>query len=253
MSRTWKRSLTTVVAAACAGLAGLVGAAGVAGAASAAGSPAAAPAPEPSGTISVTGTGTVTVDPDTAVVTLGVQATAATGAEAMEQLTTDSNALADALTAAGIAAEDVQTSGLNLWSTYGDDGITVTGYQASLNVNVTVRDIAAVGSTIDAAQAAAGPGFTINGVSFSFSDPESVLQQARIDAVANARTIAQQYADAAGVELGAVVSIVDSSTSGVVPIMFGRADMAAAAPQSVAINPGTLDLDVTISVTFATS
>ena len=79
------------------------------------------------------------------------------------------------LVAAGIAEEDIQTSGLNLWTTT-DDGGEVNGYQASLNVNVTVRDIDAVGSTIDAAQQAAGQGFTIGGVSFSFADPESVLE-----------------------------------------------------------------------------
>ena len=82
----------------------------------------------------------------------------------------------------------------------GDDGLTVTGYNASLNVNVTIRDIEAVGSTIDVAQQAGGAGFTIGGVSFSFADPESVLEQARIDAVANARTKAEQYAAAAGVD-----------------------------------------------------
>ena len=62
----------------------------------------------------VTASGAVRVDPDTAIVNLGVQANAATGAEAMEQVNTSSAALTDALIAAGIAAEDIQTSGLSL-------------------------------------------------------------------------------------------------------------------------------------------
>ena len=176
-----------------------------------------------SGTITVTGSGTVTVEPDTAVLTVGVQANAPTGAEAMEQLTTDSNALTDALVAAGIDESDIQTSGLNLWSTTGDDGVTITGYQASLTVSVTIRDITAVGSTIDAAQQAVGEGFTIGGVMFSYSDPESVLEQARADAVANARTIAEQYATAAGVTLGDLVSIVDGATTVPVAVRPRRA------------------------------
>lgn len=209
--------------------------------------PAAAP-----GTITVSGTGSVTVDPDTAVVNLGVQANAPTGAAAMDQVSTGVADLTAALVAAGIAEEDVQTSGLNLWPTTGDDGVTVTGYQASINVNVTVRDITAVGSTVDTAQAAAGPGFTVGGVTFSFADPESVLEAARVEAFENAKAVAEQYAAAAGLTLGPVESIVDTPLG--VPVNYGsvvaREDTAQAA---VPVSPGTLDLQVQVTVTFSTS
>lgn len=199
------------------------------------------------GTITVSGTGSVTVDPDTAVVNLGVQATAETGEAAMEQVSTGVTDLTAALVAAGIAEEDIQTSGLSLWPTTGDDGVTITGYQASINVDVTVRDIDAVGSTIDTAQQAAGPGFTVGGVTFSFADPESVLEEARVEAFQNAQTVAGQYAAAAGVNLGSVSSIVDTPYG--IPVNYaGRAemDMAAAVP----VSPGTLDLQVQVTVTF---
>ena len=199
----------------------------------------------------MSGTGTVTVDPDTAVITLGVQANAATGAEAMDQVNASSAALTEALVAAGIAEEDIQTSGLNLWTTTDDRG-EVNGYQASLSVNVTVRDIAAVGPTIDAAQQAAGPGFTIGGVTFSFADPESVLEQARIDAVDSARTKAEQYAAAAGLTLGDVVSIIEGSATP--PLLYRAAPATAAAEDAgPSISPGQLDLTVDISVTYSTT
>jgi uncharacterized protein YggE len=87
-------------------------------------------------------------------------------------------------------------------------------------------------------------------VTFSFADPESVLEQARIDAVGLARTKAEQYAAAAGVTLGDVVSITEQSAS--VPIVTARADMniveQAAGP---AISPGQLDLVVNVVVTYA--
>jgi len=212
--------------------------------------------PTPTGsehTVTVPGTGTVKVEPDTATVNLGVQVTKPTGAEAMAQVNTDAAAITEALVAAGIAEEDIQTSGLSLYSTTGDDGSTVTGYNASLSINVTIRDIDAVGSTIDAAQQAGGEGFTIGGVSFSFADPESVLEQARIDALANARAKAEQYAAAAGVELGGVVSIVEGASYP--PIIYGDARMEAAAADQAGppISPGQLDLTIDISVTFAIS
>jgi uncharacterized protein YggE len=201
------------------------------------------------GTITVTAEGTVRVEPDTAVITLGVQATAATGAEAMEQINDSSTALTQALIDAGIPAEDIQTSGLSLFSTTDDTG-QVNGYQASLNVNVVVRDISTVGSTIDAAQQASGPGFTIGGVTFSFADPESVLEQARIDAVALAHSKAEQYAAAAGVTLGGVVSITEQSSSP--PIIFSGVEMAAADQAAgPSISPGQLDLTVNITVTYS--
>lgn len=213
------------------------------------------PAP-PSGslhTITVPGTGTVRVEPDTATVNLGVQVTRPTGAEAMDQVDRDASAITEALIDTGIDEADIQTSGLSLYSMTGDDGTTVTGYNASLTVNVTVRDIEAVGSTIDAAQQAGGEGFTIGGVSFSFAEPETVLEQARIDALANARAKAEQYAAAAGVELGGVVSIVEGASFP--PIIYGAAmarDEASAA-SGPPISPGQLDLTIDVTVTFAIS
>jgi uncharacterized protein YggE len=215
------------------------------------------PAPSPTGggegTITVAATGTVRVDPDTAVVTLGVQANAPTGAEAMEQVNSSSAALTEALIEAGIAEEDIQTSGLNLWTTTDDRG-EINGYQASLSVSVTIRDIEAVGATIDAAQEAAGPGFTIGGVSFSFAEPETVLEEARIEAVELARTKAEQYAAAAGLTLGDVVAIVEAGSTPPIPVdanfRVAAEDAAAAGPS---ISPGQLDLTVDVSVTFATT
>lgn len=251
MKFNWKTTICAVTAAGVA-LAAVALAASQTVAATA--PPTSEPAPPTAGadgTITVSGTGTVSVDPDTAVVNLGVQANAATGAAAMDDVNASSAALTEALVAAGIAEEDIQTSGLNLWTTTDDRG-EVNGYQASLSVNVTVRDIDAVGPTIDAAQQAAGPGFTIGGVTFSFDDPESVLEQARIDAVTASRTKAEQYAAAAGVTLGGVVSIVEGSAT---PPVLYRGAPTAALDESAgpSISPGQLDLTVDISVTYSTT
>jgi uncharacterized protein len=252
MKLSWKSTICGATAAAgvALGAVALAGAAGPVGATAPPTSEPAASSPAGEGTITVSASGTVRVEPDTAVVNLGVQANAATGAEAMDQVNASSAALTEALVASGIAEEDIQTSGLNLWTTTDDRG-EVNGYQASLNVNVTVRDISAVGPTIDAAQEAAGPGFTIGGVSFSFSDPESVLEPARIDAVEQAATKAEQYAAAAGLTLGDVVNISERSSSP--PDVFGGVEMAAAEAAGPTISPGQLDLTVDIVVTYSTS
>jgi len=257
--RHWKHLVT---AAAVAGVTTVVALAAGAGAGPAAAttppdSTEPAPAPGippveagPERTIVVNGHGAVSVVPDLATVWMGVQTTAATSQEAMDALAEKSNALIATLTALGLAEEDLQTSGLNLWPQYGADGTRIESYQASTNVTVKIRDIARVGEVIDAASGFVGNELTLGGISFSASDPEAVLQEARVAAIENARTRAQQYADAAGVGVGEVVRIVEASASD--PSIFRGMDMAAAdSVESVAIEPGQQELTVDVTVVFA--
>lgn len=200
--------------------------------------------------ITVNGSATVFVEPDTAIVSLGARAEAATGAEAMSEINASSQGLTEALIDAGIAEEDIQTSRINL-HTKTDDRGEVTGYEASLSVSVTIRDIDAVGATIDAAQQGAGSGFTISGVTFTIADPEAALEQARIDAGADARRRAEQYAEGVGFSLGYVVSVTEYSSSEPRMVPADEAavmDMAEAGPS---ISPGQLDITVEITVSFS--
>ena len=202
--------------------------------------------------ITVSGHGTVQVVPDIANVWAGVQANADTAAEAMDTMATKSQALVDTLKGLGIAEEDIQTSGLNLWPAYGNDGSTITGYQASTNVNVTVREVDRVGEVLDALQGFVGEELTLGGISFSYDDPEAVLGEARVAAIENATVRAEQFAEAAGTEVGEILRIIESSVPTPVFAREMAADMAQAAP-SVAIEPGSQDLAVDVTVVFAMS
>ena len=199
--------------------------------------------------ITVTGHGTVEVTPDVADVWMGVQATAPGGDEVMTTVERKSNALVDTLKAAGIADRDIQTSGLSMYPNYSPNGQRITSYTASVDVSVRVRDIDGVGELLDAVQGSVGEDLTIGGISFSYENPEAVLEQARVAAIDNARTRARQYAAAAGAEVGEIVKIVETPTGG--PIPYER--MAAeelAADSGVAIEPGSQELAVDVSVVF---
>ena len=202
-------------------------------------------------TIVVSGHGTVTVTPDIANISLGVQTTAPTGAEALETVSVKSTALVETMKGLGIAVADLQTSGLNLWPQYADDGVDIRGYNASVSVNVTVREVARVGEIVDGAQGFVGEGLTIGGISFAYDEPETVLEDARIAAIENARVRAEQYAAAADVTLGDVVRIIEPTPSGAVPFdeRSFAADMAAGA--ELAIEPGAQDLAVDVTVVYA--
>jgi uncharacterized protein len=200
--------------------------------------------------ITVNGDGRITVKPDTASLTIGVQATTPTATDALGQANASMAALIAALKSAGIAADDIATSGLSIYPQYGSSSNVITGYQASNNVTVTVRDVTATGPVIDAAAAAAGDNITVGGVSFFVDDTEALIGAARAAAIGNARKRAGEYADAAGATVGEVVQISEAAISNPIPIFTrAKADMGAFAA-SMPIETGTQDLSVTVTVVY---
>lgn len=211
----------------------------------------AAPAPAeeaPGRRIVVSGEGRAEAVPDRASFTAGVQAEARQAREAFAAVSTSMRAVLDALAAAGVAAEDLQTSELSLdplWDD-GDGGQRqpqVRGYMASNLVTARVRDVAALGALIDAANAAGAN--RIVGVSFDLADPDARAAEARTEAVADARAKAEQLAAAAGVRLGPVVSISEQGGGGPMP-MFARAEAMADAP----VAPGTVGVEVRVEIVY---
>jgi uncharacterized protein len=201
--------------------------------------------------ITVNGDGKVTVRPDTASLSLGVQATARTATAALNQANTSAAALIAGLKAAGVGDDDIATSGLSIYPHYNSAGVAVTGYQASNNITVTVRDIAAAGPLIDTAAASAGDHITVGGVSFYVDDVEAAIGAARANAIDNARKRAGEYAAAAGVSVGDVITI-SEVTVGYQPPMFARmpSKVSAESRSPTPIETGTQDLTVAVTVVY---
>lgn len=197
--------------------------------------------------ISVAGSGSITVEPDTADISIGVQVNAATADEALSQANDAASKLIDAVKDAGVDDADIRTSGLSVYPNYADSS-TIASYTASNSVTVTVRDIGRAGPVIDAAAAAAGGAITIGGISFYVDDVEAVLGAARDEAVANARARAGQYATAAGVEVGDVLSISETGMS--MPPVYEAGDKDEGGSPTP-IEPGSQELSVSVSVVFA--
>ncbi|WP_052650382.1 SIMPL domain-containing protein [Paracoccus sp. PAMC 22219] len=179
--------------------------------------------------LTVTGEGQSRIAPDMATVQLGVTTQADSAAAAMEQNSTQQTAVIEALTGAGIEEAQIQTSGLNLnpLMQYGENQApTVTGYQATNTVAVRVSDLARLGEVLDAIVTAGAN--EINGITFSREDGGDAQDQARRDAVADARRKAELLAEAAGVDLGPVLTLRDIQTGngGPRPMMRMEAAMA---------------------------
>jgi uncharacterized protein YggE len=212
-------------------------------------STAVAPTTNGSRVIVVKAVGKVSGTPDTVTIQIGVQTTASTAGAALDANNAKANAVISMLKQKGVADADLQTSGLSISPTYSDNGNSITGYQVTNSLTVTLHGIDKAGPIIDAAQSAAGDAIRIDQLSFSIDDSSSLRTSARNDAVKQATASAKQLAAAAGVQLGQVVSITEDPDDGTVTPMYAAADSAAAG--SVPIQAGSQDLTVTVQMVFA--
>lgn len=198
--------------------------------------------------ITVTGVGTVTGTPDQLVLSMGVQVNGASVSSALDQASQAVRQVTAALTQRGVAAADIQTSGLAIWPNYQANSQVPASYGASESLTATLDNLSVAGSQIEAAVHAGGNAVTVSNVSLNLADNSSLLASARANAVTDARTKAAQFAKALGETLGPVISI--SSADQSAPIMFG-AQASAAKASSVPISPGSQQVSVSITVVFA--
>lgn len=199
--------------------------------------------------LSLSAESTVQAKPDKATITLGVQTDAATAQAASQANAQAMTNVMAALRRARIAERDVQTANLSLNPQYRyeeNKSPTVTGYQASNTVLVTVRDLANLGRAMDAVVAAGGN--TVQGVTFGLEKQDSALDVARRDALAKARARAELYAQAAGMKVARIVQI--SEGGGYAPPMPMPMMRMQAAEASTPVAPGELSLTATVSVVF---
>jgi hypothetical protein len=154
-----------------------------------------------------------------------------------------------ALKGAGIEQKDYQTSRLSLQPQISSSKTSgppaIVGYRASNRVTIRLHDITKVADVIDTLVGAGAN--DIGGINFMVSQASKLLDEAREQAIADARRKAEIYAKAAGVTLGAPLGISEGGSPG--PIAFGR--LAAGVPQSVPIAPGEETLHISVSVSWA--
>lgn len=201
--------------------------------------------------IYVNGSATVTANPDIAQAQLGVQTFADSVAEAVAENNTRSAAIQAAMSAQGIAAKDMHTTGFNVYPQMDyekDRAGVVVGYWATNTLNVRMRNLAKVGEVLQAGIEAGAN--NVSGLYFSLEDPDSLLQEARVQAVADARQRAVALVEAAGAKLGKVLSIRETSPW-YGPVMaradFDKAEGAASVP----VQPGELEVTGQVEVVFA--
>jgi uncharacterized protein YggE len=212
--------------------------------------PVAAQTPPPA--ISVTGEAMVSAAPDQAQIEGGVSSDAKTAREASEANNAAMGKVLLALKGAGIDEKDYQTSRLSLQPQYATTSKSletqkgIVGYRANNRVIIKVRDVTKVASIIDVMVGAGAN--EIGGIDFMVSQASKLLDEAREQAIADARRKAQIYARAAGVALGEPIAIAEHG--GAAPVVFRR--MASGGkPASAPVAQGEETLSVTVGVSWA--
>lgn len=208
--------------------------------------------PAQPGSIQVSGSAVITGTPDVAYITLGVETKDASAQVAAENNAKGMASVFKALKELGISEQQLNTSGYNIYSSSQvlyrgtDDEVTVTTYYVQNRINITTKDLDAVGQIIDVAIRAGAN--QVQGIRFDIADKQSLQLQALELAVQQGMTKAKVMAESAGLLLGGLTTMSESygSYAPMVTTMALRADSAPATP----ISPGDVEVSATVNMNF---
>jgi len=200
-------------------------------------------------TLSLSAYGEAKIAPDMATITLGVDTTAPTAAQAMRENAQRMAQVVAAVRGAGVQSRDLQTSSLNLSPQYANEENRpprLTGYQASNQLTVTVIDLARLGPVADAVVSAGAN--TISAIGFGLANPVSAENTARIAAVKALQDKASLYAQAVGYHISRLVNLSEGggeTPSPARPMAMMAMRMAASAPTPVEAGQLSVRVDIT--------
>jgi uncharacterized protein YggE len=198
--------------------------------------------------ITVTGTGTAQAVPNEAQFSLGVTTKGGTAREALAANSARMERVIAALKGAGVSDKDIKTQDVSVGLTYDEKKGSPTGYAARNSVSVRVRELDQSSSVLDAASRAGAN--EVYGPSLTRSNREAYEARALESAFGNARKRAEALADAAGVKLGRVSSIVEGFNGGPQP-MWEAARAAKTDTVGAPVEAGTEEIQASVTVTFA--
>jgi uncharacterized protein YggE len=208
---------------------------------------------------------------DVATFSFGVMADAATVKDAQDKATSQMNNILPALKDMGIEDKDVKTTSYNVYPQYasadsaqpfvcttagycppGGKTQKITGYEVSQTVEVKVRDSSKAGDAVTKVGSLGAS--NISGIDFQIDDPSTLQEQARQQAIADAKAKAAELASDLGVRLDGIVGFNETNQS---PIYFkamaadsaaGSAPVPAPAQLPQGQNKITSQVDVTYRI-----
>lgn len=202
-------------------------------------------------TITVTGSASMSLKADYARVSVGVSTQAATVEAAAQENNVLIHAVIDALKAVGIAETDIVTNSYSVYAQYDYSSFSgeekLVGYKVTNQLSVILRDMAHIGATLDKATTAGAN--SIYNIEFLSTKADEAQDEAMTYAVQDAIRRAKLLASAAGLELGGIVSISDSTSGWLVSSRTYESAMDKAATSNV-ILPDDASVNASVTMVF---
>lgn len=204
--------------------------------------------------VSVTGEATVTAVPDIAMLDFSVRTRAVSSAAAFSDASEKMNGVIDALKAQGVEDRDVQTDQIGMNPIYAQtdrgrqDRTRIVAYEAYQSLTVRLRDIDNAGPVIDAAVQAGANG--LNSFRMTIDDTKALEDEARVAAVKDAMAKAKAMAEAAGAELGPVMTLSARGGSRPPQMMQARSMVMEADAAGPSLQAGEQTVTMSVSATF---
>ncbi len=203
--------------------------------------------------LTVSGHADVRLQPDIAYITIGVHSEGSDIAQVVSANASQVATVMQALTSAGVAQADIQTSNFSVYTGQNYDPSTGTSYGTNYSVdnqvNVTARDLSQLGALLDSAVSAGAN--NIWGVSFDLADKSDAQAQARDEAVQEAKDEATALASTAGVSLGDIVSVSYTPNTNYYNPGYGMGGGGGAEAATTSIVPGLITVSADVSLTYA--
>lgn len=200
--------------------------------------------------VSVSATGTIKVMPDIAYVAAGIVTQNADAAQAQSDNSAAMNALFDALKAAGLTEDDIDTTGYSVYPMYdySEDGKgEIYAYEVTNTVRIAVRDLTRVGEIIDiAGKNGANTNYAIT---FTLEDEDAYYNDALTKAMEEARAKADTIAAAGGFAIIRVTGVTEGGYS-YTPVYEYAADEAESFSRETPVSAGELDVSATVTVVY---
>ena len=218
----------------------------------------------PERSFQVFGEGKVVAVPDVAQLSVGSLTEGGKDLSALQKQNTDKiNAIISYLKEQGIDEKDIKTEYYSIYPRYqyfscppvplGSEiyrpcpPSEIIGYSISQNISVKVRDLGKAGNILagvveEGANSVSGPNFTID-------DPVALENQAREQAIKEAREKAKSMAKAGGFRVGRLISIQEGFSGQ--PVFYGLEARGGPAPSPApAIEPGSQEVVVNVILIY---
>lgn len=199
------------------------------------------------------GQGSASAAPDEVIISFGVTKTSGTVSDAQNQTNTAIENILNNLKKLGVSDKDLKTANYSVNPDYNFNGRQrISGYTVTQNIDLKLKDIKKTNEAIDTITANGAN--LVGQIQFGFTDQSKAKleEDARKEAVGNAKQKAESLAKTAGIRLGKIINVSESSNGEPRPIFFDSLKAGTIESPTTNITPGENSVNITVTLTYQT-